>query len=114
MVSSSIELISNEQNHNDFHNKGLELKSLMCKDHNFSITGFCVDEKCTENDKFICQMCFFEKHMCHEPISIDDLEKLIQKEDEDYKKYLETYDKNKTNLEEKMEKFEKFIINEIK
>lgn len=104
-------------------NTSLEIKCINCKiqGHNDNpITGFCIDEKCNEINKFVCLDCFFDVHSTHKVIRLKELNNIIQNENKDYEQCLEEekvlkelYNNNLLNQKEKIEQLKQNIINEI-
>ena len=89
-----------------------ELNSLTCqiKEHsNLKIIGFCIQENCTQKNKFACQECFFDIHSGHKLIKIEKLHELIQSKLKEYKSYEEDEKKNS----ELYNKYEKIQMNNI-
>ena len=99
------------------------LNSLNCQiiSHTASpIIGFCIDENCTESNKFACSECIFDIHPQHKMAKIKDVNNIIQTKYKDYKKSLEKDKKiieefNNSELAqiEKVEQLKKDIIKEI-
>ena len=77
----------------------IEVNNLICqniKHKNGEIVGFCIDEKCTEKNKFSCLECFFDQHSQHKMVKLDELNKILSKINLNNKKYLE---ENKNKVE---------------
>lgn len=69
-----------------------DLPNLICHipDHGKSkIVGFCIDDLCNEENKFVCVNCFFDPHSQHKIIKIDKLDKLLISKLTEYRKHKE-------------------------
>jgi len=101
----------------------LEIKGLNCKVQGHEgtpIIGFCIDENCTNKNKFICPECIFDVHFGHKVIKIKELNSLIQTRNNDYKQYFEKeqkilviYNEHELDQKEKVYKLKRDIINKM-
>jgi len=101
----------------------LEIKELNCKVQGHDgtpVTGFCIDENCTNKNKFICSECFYDVHFGHKAIKIKELNILIQDRNNDYKQYfeeeqkiLEIYNEHELDQKEKVYKLKRDILNKM-
>ncbi len=104
-------------------NISLEIKPLHCRiqSHNETpVIGFCIDENCTNKNKFVCSECIFDVHFGHKVIKVKELNNLIQTRNNDYKQYLEEeqklleiYNEHELDQREKVYKLKRNIINKI-
>jgi len=101
----------------------LEIKTLNCiiQGHDETpIIGLCIDDNCTDKNKFLCSDCFFDVHFGHKAIKIKELNNLIQTRNNDYKQYYEEeqkilgiYNEHELNQKEKVYKLKRDIINKM-
>jgi len=101
----------------------LEIKELNCKVQGHDgtpVTGFCIDENCTNKNKFICSECFYDVHFGHKAIKIKELNILIQDRNNDYKQYFEEeqkilkiYNEHEIDQEEKVYQFKREIFDKM-
>ena len=54
--------------------KNIDLKNQYCQieKHKNYIIGFCIDKNCKNENKLLCQKCFFKEHKQHDIIEIDE------------------------------------------
>lgn len=100
-----------------------ELNNLTCQINEHShakIIGYCIEEGCTSNNKFMCQECFFDVHSGHKVIKIDNLSNIIQNKLKEYYNSLEEDKKNKSfysiyenNQILNLKRIKEKIVNEI-
>ena len=66
----------------------INLSNIKCSEpfhKNNPIVGICIDPKCTNNNKFMCLDCIFDKHSTHKGIKSQEIEELFKKNFEQYK-----------------------------
>jgi len=98
----------------------LEIKSLNCniQGHDGTpVIGFCIDEKCTNKNKFVCSECFFDVHFTHKVIKMKELNNLIQTRNKQYfeeeQKILGMYNEHKLNQKEKVYQLKREMFDKI-
>lgn len=97
----------------------LKLNNLNCQKENHKeseIVGFCVDENCQEQNKFVCLDCLFDIHQKHKLVKLKDLNDIIEnryknykKKNEEEKELIEVYKKNEEYQLKKLKKFKNEI-----
>ena len=97
--------------------KNIDLKNQYCQiEKHKNYIGFCIDKNCKNENKLLCQKCFFKEHKKHDIIEIDEsnenLKEYFLKEKKIISEFKDT-NKKENNISEKyrlkIEEFKKSI-----
>ena len=89
---------------NDF-----KLNNMNCLEENHQnnpVVGFCIDQKCNIENKFMCVNCIFEIHSCHKGIIAKEIEEIVNKNLKENNNLIETFN-------QKYNEFKKMLRNKI-